>query len=431
MSNSTLPILPEFHYSESEHVEPGLLPVFRLFLVLQIILLITGQFFSLFLHEMRGELTKISTWYIVCLVALLGYLSWPWLRRTWGKFYVPVALVVAAILPILDQNMRVALRVDTLDPNLQSLYFSASGWRLITLLLVPLVLVAWQYDFRRVILFSIGTSLLDAVLIYGVLRTLNEGMSLWVMMPLARFPMFLLLGYIITRMMQVQRERRDFLTRANVQLTRYATTLEQLAVSRERNRLARELHDTMAHALSAVSVQLEAVDSAWEVAPEQARALLHKSLAQTRSGLTETRRALQALRASPLDDLGLALAVRNLAEASARRTGMALNLAVDTELTDLPPDVEQGIYRVAQEAVENVVKHANASQLDVTLTQEDGQVTLRIGDNGLGFDTAAASVNGHYGVRGMNERADVMGAQFAIQSQPGQGTEVRLVWREG
>jgi signal transduction histidine kinase len=85
---------------------------------------------------------------------------------------------------------------------------------------------------------------------------------------------------------------------------------------------------------------------------------------------------------------------------------------------------------VAQEAVENVVKHATASQLDVMLTQENGQVTLVIRDDGLGFDTVTTSANGHYGMRGMQERADMMGAQFAMQSQPGAGTEVRLVWQE-
>jgi signal transduction histidine kinase len=232
-------------------------------------------------------------------------------------------------------------------------------------------------------------------------------------------------------MTRVQREQRNFLTKANMQLARYASTLEQLTVSRERNRLARELHDTLAHTLTAVAVQLEAVDSAWDVAPDKARTLLHKSLAQTRSGLMETRRALQALRASPLEDLGLALAVRSLAEITARRSGLELELSVPPEVGNLSPDIEQGIYRVAQEAMENVVKHANASRICVALAQEEGKITLTVQDNGRGFDVETIEADGHYGVQGMRERAAMMGAQLTIQRGIHGGTEVQLVWDGG
>src|SRR4029078_5838718 len=108
---------------------------------------------------------------------------------------------------------------------------------------------------------------------------------------------------------------------ANAKLVDYASTNEQLAVTRERNRVARDMHDTLAHTLSAVSVQLEAADSVWDSQPQQAHELLQKSLASARAGLGETRRAVRALRASPLDDLGLGLALRDLAESTADRAG--------------------------------------------------------------------------------------------------------------
>ncbi len=131
--------------------------------------------------------------------------------------------------------------------------------------------------------------------------------------------------------------------------------------------MARELHDTLAHSLSAVAVQLEAVDSAMTTAPDEARVILGKALAQTRSGLTETRRALHELRATPLDDLGLALAIQNLAITTAQRNGMTATVSLPEGALNLPPEIEQGVYRIAQEALTNAARHAGATQLKVTL----------------------------------------------------------------
>lgn len=429
MNNSTVPILPQFHYSESEHVEPGLLPVFRLFVALQIVLLLSGKVASLLTPVNHASVAPLSMWYLLWLVLLFVYLSWPRMMRILGAWFLPIALLGSSVLPIVDQNLRLAMRVNQLEPPLLDAYVIASGWRVLIFLLVPLVLIAWQYDFRHVLIFSLGSTLLDLAVIYLVFEVLNiSSLLLWIGMPIARLLMFTLLGFIIVRMMSVQREQRAFLTKANTQLARYASTLEQLTVSRERNRLARELHDTMAHSLSAVSVQLEAVDSAWDVAPEKARMLLHKAQAQTRSGLTETRRALQALRASPLEDLGLSLALRNLAETTAQRAGLKLQLSVQPELKQLTPDVEQGIYRVAQEALENVVKHAGATQVEVSLRQDAEHTTLLVRDDGCGFHLENIHENGHYGLQGMQERAQMMGAALDVITAPAQGTTVRLLW---
>lgn len=226
--------------------------------------------------------------------------------------------------------------------------------------------------------------------------------------------------------MNAQREQRQALADANSQLADYAATVEQLTLSRERNRLARELHDTLAHTLSGVSVQLEAVDSAWESAPDKARELLHKSLAQTRSGLTETRRALQALRASPLEDLGLTLAIRNLATTTAKRAGFTVELDIAESIDQLSMDVEQGVYRIVQEALENTISHANANTVRISLFEQEQDIVLEITDDGRGFDVNATSSNGHYGLQGMRERATMMNGELIVQSQPKEGTELRL-----
>ena len=167
-------------------------------------------------------------------------------------------------------------------------------------------------------------------------------------------------------LMERQREQRAQLQDANRKLALTATT-EQLAVSHERNRMARELHDTLAHSLSALSVQQEAVNALWDVEPNEARAILEQVTASTRNGLTEARRALHALRASPLEDLGLPLALSTLAESFATRANLKSDRALAANVEGLQRHIEQCIYRIAQEAFENVTRHAHASNVRVVL----------------------------------------------------------------
>ena len=244
-------------------------------------------------------------------------------------------------------------------------------------------------------------------------------------MVLGQSIIFMVVGYIITRMMYAQREQRRVVNEANQQLTHYAAAIEQLATSRERNRLARELHDTLAHSLSALAVQLDAVDTAWEIAPADARTMLIKAIAQTRSGLTETRRALQSLRASPLEDLGLRLAVQTLAKSQAQRSGWQLDLQLSDDLDSLPPDLEQIVYRVAAEALNNIVKHAAATQVRLTLGWTGTDLDLVLSDNGVGFRTTQ-QMPGHFGLTGMGERAAMVNGSMKIESQPGVGTMVHF-----
>jgi len=211
-----------------------------------------------------------------------------------------------------------------------------------------------------------------------------------------------------------------------MRLTHYASTLEQLATSRERNRLALELHDTLAHTLSGLSVQLETVNAYWDVDAPRARVLLEKSLESARTGLEETRRALKALRASPLDDLGLAAALEALARDAAARAGLKLELAIDASLPALSPDVEQGIYRVAQEALSNVVKHASAQAIVFELENAGGKIKLTVSDDGVGFEPGKLENGGHFGLAGMRDRAQLAGGELEVKSAPGAGTTVRF-----
>jgi signal transduction histidine kinase len=240
---------------------------------------------------------------------------------------------------------------------------------------------------------------------------------------------FLLVGHMIAKLVRVQREQRHNLTEANQRLAQYASTVEKLTVSRERNRLARELHDVLAHTLSGVAVELEGLRSMLRLDPERAATLLNHSQQAIREGLTETRRALQELRAQPLEDLGLALAVQTLADCYASRSDFRIDLDIEQELGDYPVDVQQCVYRIAQEALANVADHARAQNARVVLKRDQDQLKLTITDDGCGFDPTTLEENLHYGLLGIRERAEMLGGGLTIESQVGKGTQITFSYK--
>jgi signal transduction histidine kinase len=233
-------------------------------------------------------------------------------------------------------------------------------------------------------------------------------------------------GLLVARLMREQRKQRVALTEANARLAEHAATLEELTLTRERSRMARELHDTLAHSLSALAVQLEAVESLWEADPPRARTLLEQALAGTRAGLYETRRAIHALRAGPLHERGLLVALRALAESNTRRGELSVDLDLPRYVPALDVDLENCLYRVAQESLSNVVRHAHATRATLRLQLEQSRITLVTEDDGGGFAPDAVDAQRCFGLHGLRERARSIGADLAIESRPGAGTRVRL-----
>jgi signal transduction histidine kinase len=142
--------------------------------------------------------------------------------------------------------------------------------------------------------------------------------------------------------------------------------------------------------------------------------------------LDETRRALKALRASPLEDLGLVLGIQKLAESARDRGNLQLEMTLPVQPPSFSPDVEQCIYRVAQEAIENVLHHANAQKLTLALDFNQDGALLSIQDNGLGFKPGKKNLSGHFGLSGMKERAQLVGGELRIDSYPTKGTTIQL-----
>jgi signal transduction histidine kinase len=407
-----------------EPIEPGLLSIFRLLLCIQLGL----TAFNVLAHQHLGQLAvfpfsamKIG---VGGTLVLLIYLSWPWLQHRLGKYYLPIALASTIFLSLLVQA---EILQSYLDPKEYS--SNESAWFLFMFLFFSLVLVAWQYSFRAVILYSIFSAVLEVLILHVADYAYHDLLFFDVAYQriiIIRTTVFLVAGYVISRVMTQLRKQRQEMVEANRRLSHYAATLEELGVTQERNRMARELHDTLAHTLSGLAVQLEAARSLWESTPRRAEEIIEEALDYTRKGLTETRKSIKALRAGPLDDLGLIQAIGNLAEIAASRIGASLDLVMPKTLEKLPPDVEHCIYRVAQEALENAIQHSEAKKLDVRLDRKDGRISLLIMDDGRGFDPGREASRDHFGLKGMQERVEMLGGKLEIHSRPEQGTTVRL-----
>jgi hypothetical protein len=243
-------------------LEPGLLQVFRLFVGGRLVLLSLSLCAQLAQQEPR--ILRYPLPGIVGSALLLGYLSWPWLRDRMGKVYLPLALAAASAGPIIEYALTIGLRLMAGVPGADAI---ADVWQLILVLFIPLILVAWQYDLKSVIVFCAGTAMLDWMLLVPLTIMWRSRLETVAGLVFVRSLLFALVGYVVVRLMKGQRAQREALAQANDKLARYAATLEQLAISRERNRLARELHDTLAHTLSAVAVQLEATSALWDDDP--------------------------------------------------------------------------------------------------------------------------------------------------------------------
>jgi signal transduction histidine kinase len=397
-------------------IEPGVISIFRGFAGVMFVLLSLGL-----CSIERQPLTtqRIQLFTLASVGILFAYLSVRSLERILGTRYFPIALLLGTAFPILVQ----AYSDDLLRRGVLADPSQADPVRLYSWLIPPALLVAVQYRSRTVLLYSLVTALVPLCIAIGF-GTGDDHINLHGTHAAGRAFFFALSGLIVVRISNAQRRTRLELAQKNLQLLNYATTLERLTVSRERNRLARELHDTLAHTLSAINVQLKALDAVLERDPEAARRILAQTQDLSRMGLQESRRALHALRASPLDELGLLLALRRLAELASERAGLQLDCDLPASLPELAPEIEQTMYRIAEEALNNVVRHAHASKLTVALRVESVRLQLRIADNGIGFEQG--SVNGRYGIVGMKERAALVNAELHITSSPGHGTILDL-----
>ena len=354
-----------------------------------------------------------------------GYLSITKLRWYLGEKYLPIALGIAvigslAVQFILFQQFTQATEGDFLN-------FVLILVRLFLLWVVVALIIGWKYQLRYVMLFAVSMG--ASFLLWGIFADDNTPAVIeqLLVVSVSNVVALGIVGYLVWRLSQAEQSQRRQLSAANAKLRQQTITLEELTISRERNRLARELHDTLAHSLSGLTVQIEAVRTLWQHNPETAETMLARADEMARTGLTEVRRALQALRASPLQDLGLGLALYTLGEQAAERAGTQLQIDMPTHMAaQLEPHIEQGVYRIAQEALENIIRHGEAKTISMELFQDTSGLRMVITDDGLGFNPEDAQHLGHYGLQGMKEHAALIGGTLEINSMPGQGTAIEL-----
>lgn len=199
----------------------------------------------------------------------------------------------------------------------------------------------------------------------------------------------------------------------------------RLGALEERNRLAREIHDTLAQGLTAVALQLESADVMLETKAdsERVRQRVQQALSLTRANLEEARRSVLDLRAAPLEGKTLEEALRVLARRQAKEGGFEVHFECVGGNRPLLVRTEVGLYRIAQEALANIVQHAQAGHVFMRLSVTMESATMIIEDDGQGFDTAEVARN-RYGLIGMNERVSLLGGQLQIESGPGAGTRL-------
>ena len=406
---------------QKSEFEPGLLQVFRFYAWLRAGLIILSVGVGLAHVDQdfpREDLVIPGIFMVAHTLALVGFLYWHGLERKLGRFYFPTLMLLATAGLIIEQYLFTSRR---------------AFWQVYLFLAILVILVAWQYSFRLVLFYILGMAAFELFIgaFFFVLTPfpmnlpVDERLFNYILLG-SRSITFVIIGYIVNRLVKAQRQQRQALAEANQKLVSHAATLEQLATSRERLRLSRELHDTLAHTLSAQAVQMDAILTVWQDAPPKAKDMLEDMLSATRTGLDETRRAMQALRSSALEEMGLSDALRSMAEDFAARHSLALEINLPEKIEDLPPEVEQCFYRVAQEALENSSRHAHARKLALSLNHHNGYLELAIQDDGKGFNPQNGSKEEGLGLRGMYERAELIGAKLSIDSQERQGTTVRL-----
>lgn len=220
---------------------------------------------------------------------------------------------------------------------------------------------------------------------------------------------------------------------AAIENARFYERAQELAVMQERNRLARDLHDAVTQTLFSASLLADALPSSWESDPNEGRQLLKELRQLSRGALAEMRTLLLELRPAALVETKLGDLLRQLGEAAVGRERLIIAVHIEGDCK-LPPETHIALYRIAQESLNNILKHSRATHVDVSLncvldsTDHAQVIELAIRDDGRGFDLNNVPPN-RLGLCNMRERAQAIGANLIIQSQPGRGTEIKVLWR--
>jgi signal transduction histidine kinase len=379
-----------------------------------------------------------------CIRAILDYYECDCdaLRIITLLIVVYLVLLFAEPLLIRQNRRRAYIYMIAQIATILALAFNMLGEDFWTLMICPLIVQAMvSFEPRTGYVFTgVFTGMMPLLLLPSL--GLAKGLPLMLIYGSAYFLLAAFIGIVreAVAARDASQEQQAELQLAHQQLREYTERAEELAVLEERNRLARELHDAVTQTLFSASLIAEALPVLWERDQEMGRERLAMLRQLTRGALAEMRTLLLELRPAAVVETSLEDLLRQLGDAVTGREGVPVTLQVEG-LCELPADLHVALYRIAQEALNNVVKHAKASQVAVSLRcaprvrspslrKGEGagvKVELCIRDDGLGFDPDDVPPE-HMGLGIMRERAEAVGGQFRIGSQTGRGTQVTVVW---
>jgi len=271
--------------------------------------------------------------------------------------------------------------------------------------------------------------LLVAVLAFGFLMGWSS-LPGWVGLILSMGLFVVVYVLMLTRQTRLRQEAQHLLREletAHRQLGEYAARVEDLTLAAERQRMARELHDTLAQGLAGLILQLEAADSHLvQRHPDKAQHIVQQAMGRARSTMAAARQAIGDLRAEPPNAEEMAQAVREEAERFTHASGIVCHLQVSTPAS-LPGSMAEHALRAISEGLTNVARHARATQVWVELGEDAGLLKVVVRDDGEGFDLGNEQGRpGRYGLIGLRERARLAGGSLDIRSEPGGGTTLKL-----
>lgn len=281
---------------------------------------------------------------------------------------------------------------------------------------------------------SVGAMLLMSLTLLRQVMLPNRGLDTWLILFSVTTIAGIILASFIEAIIKESTVRRDLILTLETTRRDLALAERQAGILQERQRLAAEIHDTIAQGLTGIITHLEVADAALQTDTAVTQAHLDQARQVARSSLTEVRRFIWGLRPAALEKQPLETAVQQLIEDWSASSGIASRWQVNGSRASLTADQETVLLRVVQEALANVAKHARARQVMVTLTYLPDMLVVDVKDDGCGFDLVASaarrSERGGYGLPAMRERLEKVGGNLTVESLPGEGTtivaEIRL-----
>jgi signal transduction histidine kinase len=237
------------------------------------------------------------------------------------------------------------------------------------------------------------------------------------------FGMVLAFLLLLVNAVLSENHAREKLAIAHEQLRHYALRIEDIATLQERNRIARDIHDSLGHFLTALNLQLETALKLWQSNPAKAEKFLAEAKRLAATALQEVRQSVSALRSDPLQGQSLKEAITSLTEEFHRTTGILPDCSIQLE-SPLPADVTTTIYRIVQEALTNICKYAAATEVNIKIQATTSQLCLTVQDNGVGFIVDSNTTG--FGLQGMRERTLALRGQFEIDSALASGCQITV-----